>query len=431
MRSQHANGGKTESVHPLLSVVLPAAAVFLCGCGQGGEFVPPPPPQVTVQTPTVREVTTYREFTGRTEAVDTVEVRARVKGFLESVDFQPGAKVRAGDPDDESDPGDLLFTIEPEPFVAAVDSASAALAQQVAAQELAQVTLDRAQTAYDKGAVSEIEMAEKRAQLDAAKAAVDAARAAVETAQIDLSYTKIHAPISGRISRELVSVGNLVGAGESTLLTTIVQDDPIHAYVNISERDLLKYLAEGRPSRRPKEQRTHVLLQTADGETYEREGEVDFADNRVDSTTGTVQVRAVFPNPDGKLFPGLFVRILAPDETGEQMLVPEVALLRDLAGAYVLVADDEDIVQRRDVQLGSRLETERIIASGLEPGDRVIVNGIQRAIPGNPVSAQEAGPPAPPGAAEPRAETGDEEGGGPAAAEAPKEAARDADDHGE
>jgi RND family efflux transporter MFP subunit len=420
MRSQHANGGKTESVHPLLSAALAGAAFALCGCEKSGEFVPPPPPQVTVQPPSVREVTTYREFTGRTEAVDTVEVRARVKGFLESVDFEPGAKVRAGDPGDESDPGDLLFTIESAPFVAAVDSARAALAQQVAAQELAQVTLDRAQTAYDKGAVSEIEMAEKRAELDAAKAAVDAAQAALQTAEIDLSYTRIYAPISGRISRELVSVGNLVGAGESTLLTTIVQDDPIYAYVNISERDLLRYLAEGRPSRRPREQRTHVLLQTADGETYKHEGEVDFADNRVDSTTGTVQVRAVFPNPDGKLFPGLFVRVLAPDETGEQMLVPEVALLRDLAGAYVLVADDEDIVQRRDVQLGSRIQTERIIASGLEPGDRVIVNGIQRAIPGNPVSPQEAGSTVAPA-----------ENGAPAPAEAPEDAARDADDPGE
>jgi multidrug efflux system membrane fusion protein len=278
------------------------------------------------------------------------------------------------------------------------------------------VTLDKAQAAYEKGAASEIEMAEKRAQLDAATAAVDAARAALENTEIDLSYTRIHAPISGRISRELVSVGNLVGAGDSTLLTTIVQDDPIYAYVNVSERDVLEVLSGGRPAERRREQRIPVLLQTADGKIYEHDGEVDFADNRVDPTTGTLQVRATFPNPDGKLYPGLFVRVLAPRERGEQMLVPEVALLRDLAGAYVLVADDEDIVQRRDVQLGSRLETERIIASGLAPGDRVIVNGIQRAIPGNPVSPQEArsaGAPA------------------PAAAEAPDETARDADDHGE
>jgi multidrug efflux system membrane fusion protein len=272
MRAPHTNGGRTRTVSCHYAAALAGAVFLFFGCERGGEFVPPPPPQVTVQPPTVREVTTYREFTGRTEAVDTVEVRARVKGFLESIDFEPGQKVRADDPDDENDHGDLLFTIEPEPFLAAVESAKAALAQQVAARDLAQVTLDRARAAYDKGAVTDIELAEKQAQLDAAKAAVDAARAALRTVEIDLSYTKIYAPISGRISRELVSVGNLVGAGESTLLTTIVQDDPIRAYVDVSERDVLEVLAGGRPSERSREQRARVLVQTVDGNTYEHEG---------------------------------------------------------------------------------------------------------------------------------------------------------------
>ncbi|MHC4947906.1 MAG: efflux RND transporter periplasmic adaptor subunit [Planctomycetota bacterium] len=379
---------KTPSPVPILAA-LALACLAAPGCRESNEFVPPPPPQVTVQAPVVREVTTYKEYTGRAEARDTVEVRARVKGFLKTVDFEPGQMVRGPDPENAERLGDLLFTIEPEPFEAAVRAAEAAVAQAEAAKQLAEVTLEKAKGAYDKGAVSEIEMAEKEAQVDATVAAVDAAEAALATARIDLSYTTIHAPIGGRISRELVDVGNLVGAGESTLLTTIVQDDPIYAYVDVAERDLLGYLEKGRPRERDPEARIRALLQLADGSTYEHEGVVDFAEPRVNPATGTLQVRATFPNEEGKLFPGLFIRVLVPDFTGEQMLVPEVALLRDLAGSYVLVADAENVVQRHDIQLGTRVDTDRIVTGGLEPTDRVIVNGIQRAIPGNPVDPQE------------------------------------------
>jgi RND family efflux transporter MFP subunit len=376
--------------------------------------VPPPPPTVTVQAPDVREITTFEEFTGRAEAVDTVEVRARVKGFLETIAFEPSQIVRAGDPDDPEDPGDLLFEIEDSPYQAAVDSAEAALAQAQAAEGLAAVTLERGLAAWEQGAVTEIEKKELEAQLDAAKAAVRAAQAALDTAKIDLSYTRIYAPLSGRISRELVDVGNLVGSGESTLLTVIVADDPIYVYFNINERAVLKYLTERPRDTAAREDRLALQLRLVDGSMYPLEGLADFADNRIDSSTGMLQVRAVFPNPDSKLFPGMFVRALVPDETGERMLIPEVALLRDLAGAYVLVADEQSIVQRRDVVLGPQVDKERVITSGLEPTDRVIVNGIQRAIPGNPVTAEEAPPPgeepaAPePPAAEP-SEGGDEE----------------------
>lgn len=368
---------------------LSLVTVLGAGCDQGNEFKPPPTPKVTVQRPVVKEVTTYKEFTGRTEAIDTVEVRARVKGFLQSVDFEPGQMVNGPDRDDPDSVGDLLFSIEPEQFEAAQAAAQAEVARMNAAKELAEVTRDRAQAAYEQDAVSDIEMAEKAAEVDAATAAVQAAEAALVVAQIDLSYTKIYAPIAGRISREQVDVGNLVGAGESTLLTTIVQDHPIYAYVEVSERDLLEYTAEGRPRDRAERERKRLLLRLADGSAFDHEGVVDFAETRVDPTTGTLQLRATFPNPDGRLFPGLFVRVLAPDVTGQQMLIPEVAILRDLAGAYVLLADEKNIVQRRDIQLGARVGTERIITSGLDASDRLIVNGIQRAIPGNPVDPQE------------------------------------------
>ncbi|MHC5022377.1 MAG: efflux RND transporter periplasmic adaptor subunit [Planctomycetota bacterium] len=371
-----------------------AALVGAGGCSERNEFVAPPPPQVTVQAPVVQQVTTYREFTGRTDAVDIVEVRARVKGFLQSVTFEPGQLVRAGDPNDPDDPGDLLFTIEPEPFEAAVSAAKAQVAQREAARALAELTLERASKAHEQGAVTDIELAEITAKLDAATAGVAAADAALKTAQIDLSYTKIYAPISGRISREQVDVGNLVGSGESTLLTTIVQDDPIYVYTEVNERDLLQYTRSGRPRERPKDERTRVLIELADGGRYSKEGEVDFAETRLDPRTGTLQIRAIFPNEAGKLFPGLFVRVLTPDVngTGEQMLIPEVSILRDLAGSFVLVADEQNIVQRRDIELGPQVDTERIVSAGLEPTDRVIVSGIQRAIPGSPVDPQEAEP---------------------------------------
>jgi RND family efflux transporter MFP subunit len=356
-------------------------ALLAIGCQQSNEFQPPPPPAVEVQRPSVREVTTYVEFVGRGEAVETVEVRARVKGFLESVEFEPSQKVEVGQ---------LLFRIEPEPFEAAVASAEAELAGAEAALELAKVTRDRARSAYEKGAVTDIEMAEKEAQVDAAEASVKAARARIQTAEIDLGYTEIRSPIDGRISRELVDVGNLVGSGESTLLTTVIQDNPLYVYFDIDERVVLEYLKNRPRSDRTSESNLKVLMELVDGTRYPEAGMVDFAENRINPMTGTLQIRATFPNDEGKLYAGMFGRILIPDETGEQMLVPEVALLRDLAGAYLLVADESNIVQRRDVTLGGQVDRDRIITDGLEPTDRVIVNGIQRAIPGNPVTAEEA-----------------------------------------
>ena len=363
-----------------------AVLVAVAGCTQKNVFEPPPPPEVTVQRPAQREVTLYKDYVGRADASETVEIRARVKGFLRTIDFEPSQFVDIGDP---------LFTIEPESFLAAQASAEAAVDQAKAAAGLATVTVARAQAAYDKDAVSDLEMMEKRAQLDAAEAAVRAAEAALETAKLDVSYTIILAPIKGRVSREYVTIGNLVGSGEATLLTTIVKDDPIYAYFNLSERELLPYLGRRRNDDNPERPVAPARLQFSDGREYEHEGEIDFADNTVDALTGTIQIRAKFPNPAGGLIPGLFVRVLIPQETQEVKLVPEVALQRDLAGPYLLVVNEGGAVERRDVALGERLKDLRIINSGLDGSERVIVKGLQRARPGVNVAAQEANTAAP------------------------------------
>lgn len=368
------------------ALALITVVVMLTGCASEPEPPPRQAPPVTVRNPEVRAVTIHEEFTGRTDAIETVQIRARVRGFLQSVEYAPGRPVKSGD---------LLFTIEPEPFEAAVASAEAQLESAKAALQLAEVTLERAAEAHAKEAVTDLELAQKEAERDAAVAAVRVAESTLEVAKIDLGYTKVRSPINGRASRNLVDVGNVVGAGESTLLTTIVRDDPIYAYFTLNERLVLEFLREtprGERTANADKQQADIELEFVDGERYDRLGVVDFAENRIDPMTGTLQARVRFDNPEGILFPGQFVRIRIPMEEREVMLVPETALQRDLAGPFVLVADEQDVVQRRGVELGRRIEHERIVESGLEPGDRVIVNGIQRAIPGNPVNPTMAEP---------------------------------------
>ncbi|MHC5002814.1 MAG: efflux RND transporter periplasmic adaptor subunit, partial [Planctomycetota bacterium] len=251
---------------------------------------------------------------------------------------------------------------------------------------------------------------EREAQRDVKAAQLKSAEAALVQAQLDLDYTTIASPVSGRASRELVDAGNLVGAGENTLLTTIVVDDRLYAYFNVSERELLKYLQQ----RSTEEQRTRtraidVQLQLTDGSIYEHAGTVNYADNRVDPRTGTLQVRATVPNPTGRLFPGLFCRVLVPVQLGESLLVPELSIQRDIVGPYVLVVDNENIVQRIDVELGPIIGRRRVVTSGLQGDERIVVNGLQRARPGAAVDPETAAPspePSDPAAGETPAEAG-------------------------
>jgi RND family efflux transporter MFP subunit len=374
-----------------LSIVAVMPALLCAACVKKPEQAPAVvPPTVTVQTPQVREVTTYEEFVGRCEAVQSVELRARVTGILETQEFEDSQIVNEGD---------LLFTIEDAPYRAAVASAQAALAAREADLHLAQINLDKAQQAYEREAVTEIEMAKVTADRDAAQAAVQGAQAALDTAKIDLGYTKIYAPMTGRISRALIDVGNLIGGLPPTPLTSIVQDDPVHVFFDVDERSVLKRLEERPRETRDGRERLPAFLQLLDGTRYGESGVIDYAANRIDANTGTLTVRASIPNPNGRLYAGMFVRVLLPDETGEQLLIPEVALQRDLAGSYVLVVDEHNIVNRRILELGRRVDTLRIVRAGLAPTDRVIVNGLQRAIDGQPVTPQEAPPPPSPSTA--------------------------------
>ncbi len=368
----------------LALVILPALVLFASGCkDKKAAYVPPPPPEVTVQKPVQRTVTEFAEYTGHTEAVATVELRARVEGFLERVEFTPSAKVKKGQ---------LLFIIDPRPYQARVNQAKAKVATSEAELKAARATLLRKERAYKDRAVSEVEVIQARADMAKAAAGVQAAKADLESAMIDLGYTHIHSPIDGRISRTLVDVGNLVGAGEATLLSTVVQEDPIFVYFYVSERDLLFYLNQPGHKREGGEP-PEVLMGLANEKGYPHRGKVDYVDNQVDPNTGTIQVRAVFPNPEEKIFPGLFARLRLPyAEIKDALLVPETALGFDQGGRYLLVVGDDGKVQFRRVELGPLQDDGlRVIRKGLKAGEWVIVNGVQRVRPGIKVKPVEAG----------------------------------------
>jgi len=368
----------------LLALVAPIAVA----CGSN-EYIEPPPPAVTVARPEGRSVTDYLEFTGTTTAINTVEIRARIQGFLQEVTFEEGEPVEEGD---------VLFVIEPDEYQARVKRVQATLEVARTGKALAEATLARLEKAFETRAVSELDVLEARAMADAAGAQIDSARAELESAQLDLGYTRIQAPISGRVGRKQVDLGNLVGADEKTLLTTIVQYDPIYAYFDMNERDLLAILnigeqrADGDLRKRSK---TPVELGRANDEGYPFEGYVDFADQEVDATTGTFLMRGLFSNPDPiKLLPGLFVRLRIPLEIREGVLrVTDRAIGSGQGGSFLLVVDDEDVVQHRPVETGALVDGLRVIESGIDASEWVVVNGLLRARPGSKVAPQREGEP--------------------------------------
>lgn len=358
--------------------------LLLTGCDEPNTFVPPPPPTVTVATPDAETVTTYLEFTGRTESPERVNVRARVQGYLQSVEFEVGAKVEEGQ---------VLFRIEPDSYETALASARARHDGAKARLSLAEATLARTKEAFDRGAATSLEVATREAERDQARAAVDEAAAEVDRAELNLSYTTVTSPIAGRASRELVTEGNLVGAGEATLLTTVLVDDPLHVYFDIDERTVLRFLEERPRAERTSDRGVPAFLTLLSGEAFGEEGLIDYVSNTVNPDTGTLQARAAFPNPAGRLFPGMFVRVRLPEEPIDALLVPQVAVQRDQQGSYLLVVGDDDIVERRNITTGSRVDERIIIASGLEPDDRVVIAGVQRAREGAEVDPQPADPP--------------------------------------
>ena len=368
-------------------------AITLSGCG---DKPPQPaaagPPPVTVAQPTKRTVTDWDEFTGRFEAVEEVQVRARVGGFVTSVEFRDGAFVKTGD---------LLYVIDARPFEAVAEQADGQLADARARAELARRELDRALTLNQTQAVSDSIVDQRRQALQAARASQMQAEGLLKAAQLNIEFTHVVAPIGGRVSRHLVSVGNLVqgSEGSSTLLTSIVSLDPIYVYFDMDEATYVRnnrlYFEGKRPSSRENPNPVQVTLV---GETKpSRDGKMDFVDNRLDVSTGTLRGRAVIPNPDYSILPGQFGRVrLIGSSPYEALLVPDTAIATDQSRKIVFVVKDDDTVEAKPVILGPLDEGLRVIREGLKPEDRVIVDGLQRARVGAKV-APHATPAAPTG----------------------------------
>jgi RND family efflux transporter MFP subunit len=350
-------------------------------CGQDNRYVAPPPPQVSVALPLQQEVTRYLEATGNAAAVNTVNLVARVQGFLQKIEYKDGDEVKQGA---------TLFVIEPEPYQLKLEQAEAAEAG-------AQATLIQTQAEYDRQVELAGRQVASKAALDNALANRDSARAKLKQAQVDtaqarinLGYTQVKAPFDGIVTARQVSIGELVGVNGPTQLATIVSFDPIYVNFNISEQDVLRIRAlirqRGLTPQDLKKIPVEVGLQNEEG--FPHKGNVDYASPTVSPTTGTLAARAIFANPDRTLLPGFFVRVRIPEEQLNALLVPDAALGSDQGGRYLLVVGNDNVVQQRNVTLGIRVGNLRVIESGLDRSDKVVIGGIVRALPGQKVDPQ-------------------------------------------
>lgn len=367
-----------------------AAHALLQGCSSGAEQPPPPGPMpVTVATPLQQEVVDWDDYVGRFEAVQNVEVKPRATGFLQSVHFRDGDYVRRGQ---------LLFTIDARPAQAQLDQSRAQLARAQAALVNARTELARSRTLAASQAASLEEVEQRQSAVRVATADVAAANAAIRAQQLNVGFTRVVAPISGRISERRVDPGNAVTA-DQTVLTTIVSTDPLHFAFEGSEAALLKYQRQGAGARAG----TAVRIRLQDEADYVHAGTLDFVDAVLNPAAGTIRARAIVPNRDGLLRPGMVGRLrLAAAAPYRALLVPDTAIATDAARRVVNVVDGEGNVTPRPVELGPRLGELRVIRAGIGPNDRIIINGLQRVMPGQKVQPN-PGHIRPTGEAEPRA----------------------------
>jgi RND family efflux transporter MFP subunit len=333
-----------------------------------------------------QEVVNYNEFTGNLAAIESVDIRARVQGFLRRVAFTDGAFVKKGD---------LLFEIEPETYQADRDRAAANLKSAESNLIRAQQDYDRIMEAVQSNAVSKQDASTAKAEYVMAEAVAQSAKAALAQAELNLSYTQIYSPIDGKISRRYVDVGNLVGASEKTLLANIVQIDPLYVYFYVSESEYLNYQQNLRKKMAEEPNNLPVDISLANEEAYDHQGRLDYMDNRVDPATGTIQIRGQIPNPQNRLYPGMYVKVRVPVKAvPNALLIPEKAIMTDLGGKYVLVVGENNVLQRRDIKLGATLGKMRVVNEGLTGDEMFIVGGFAMARPGMPITPMPAdGPP--------------------------------------
>ncbi|HEX7155375.1 MAG TPA: efflux RND transporter periplasmic adaptor subunit [Thermoanaerobaculia bacterium] len=367
-----------RTIQRILSVSALLAAGLLSACGARTDAQPantPPLPSVTVAPVVARDVTEWDEFTGRLEAVNAVAVKPRVSGFVASVRFDEGALVKRGD---------LLFEIDPRPFQAEVDRLRAELLRARATVDRAKSELQRAETLAAENAMSREEQQRRAAFERETSAQVSAVEAALRAAELNLEFTRVTSPIDGRVGRAIVTPGNLVssGPGDATLLTTVVSVDPVYATFEADEQTFLRYGNVARRAGLP------IRMGLAHEKDFPREGKMDFLDNQINPATGTIRGRAVFTNADRGLTPGLFVRLRLPGNGSYSgVLIQDRAVGTDLDKRYVYVVDNNK-VQYREVELGPIVDGLRVVRSGLEAGDLVVVNGLQRVRPGAQVTPQ-------------------------------------------
>jgi multidrug efflux system membrane fusion protein len=358
-----------------------AAALFLdlpfSSAAVAAAPVQAPAIPVTVALVQSRNITTWEEFSGRLEAVDRVQIRSRVDGAIQSVNFREGALVKAGD---------LLFTIDPAPYQAAVAQAEGQVASARAKLDLARLQFDRARKLSESKAISQSDMDQRQNAVTEAEAGMMTAEAALQTVNLQLGYTEVRAPVAGRVGKVEITVGNLVAAGSTSMaLTTLMSVDPIYASFSASEEIVTKALSDlpSRTGASPDIEQIPVEIGTsADNDTPTR-GKLQLIDNQVDAASGTIGVRAVFDNPGGKLIPGQFVKVRMGQPKAEpKILVSERAIGTDQDKKFVFVVDAENKVVYRPIQLGAMAEGQRVVESGLKAGDRIVVNGLQRIRPG-------------------------------------------------
>ncbi|MGB8353590.1 MAG: efflux RND transporter periplasmic adaptor subunit [Chthoniobacteraceae bacterium] len=366
-----------------VAALLGLPAVLLTGCNRSeAKATPPPPPSVTIAPVEQREVTEWDEFTGRTEAVEAVEVRPRVSGHIQEVRFQSGQLVKKGD---------VLFVIDPRWYQAEFDRRQAELEQAKARLANSELVAARAAKLLASKTISNENADTSTSQLAEDKAGVMAAKSILESARLDLDFTEIRAPIDGRVSRALLTTGNYVSgvAGAASILTTLVSVDPIYVYAYVDENSLLKFNELAGVRKAANEIKVPVELALANEEGFPHHGYIESFDNRLDPNTGTILLRAVFSNEEGRLVPGLFARIrMSAGGRHSVLLVDESSIGTDQAQKFVLALAKGNTVEYRKITLGPVIDGKRIVREGLQPGEKIVVNGLQRARPGSEITPE-------------------------------------------